>query len=97
LLNFRKKDLSLSPSLSVFEISSLIFFLGFCFLPEVTKGLWAKKQAKLKKNDPESEEKPERVKEKQGSGVDTRARRSEQEKKNQVNSLCIFLQINRTS
>ncbi|KAL3571054.1 hypothetical protein D5086_028303 [Populus alba] len=51
---------------------------------EVTKGLWAKKQAKLKKNDPESEEKPERVKEKQGSGVDTKPRRSEQEKKNQV-------------
>nr|APR64085.1 hypothetical protein [Populus tomentosa] len=50
---------------------------------EVTKGLWAKKQAKLKKNDPESEEKPERVKEKQGSGEDTKARRSEQEKKNQ--------------
>ncbi|KAF9667831.1 hypothetical protein SADUNF_Sadunf15G0064200 [Salix dunnii] len=51
---------------------------------EVMKGILAKKQAKLKKNDPESEEKPERVKEKQGSGMDTKARRSEQEKKNQV-------------
>ncbi|KAJ6688116.1 hypothetical protein OIU74_016758 [Salix koriyanagi] len=51
---------------------------------EVMKGMWAKKQAKLKKNDPESEEKPERVKEKQGTGLDTKAGRSEQEKKNQV-------------
>ncbi|KAJ6411705.1 hypothetical protein OIU84_008310 [Salix udensis] len=51
---------------------------------EVMKGMWAKKQAKLKKNDPGSEEKPERVKEKQGTGLDTKAGRSEQEKKNQV-------------
>ncbi|CAK7328968.1 unnamed protein product [Dovyalis caffra] len=51
---------------------------------EVMKGLWAKKQSKLKKNELESEEKSGSVKEKQGSGLDTRARRSEQEKENQV-------------
>lgn len=51
---------------------------------EVMKVLCAKKQAKLKKNEPGSEEKPERVKEKQGSGLDTKARRSEQQKENQV-------------
>ena len=60
------------------------------------KGILAKKQAKLKKNDPESEEKPERVKEKQGSGMDTKARRSEQEKKNQVNPYAYFLRLTRT-
>ncbi|XP_059443297.1 uncharacterized protein LOC132175376 [Corylus avellana] len=43
---------------------------------EVMKGLWAKKQAKMKKNQSESGEKTERVKEKS----ETTARRSEQEK-----------------
>jgi hypothetical protein len=43
---------------------------------EVMKGLWEKKQAKMKKNQSESGEKTERVKEKS----ETTARRSEQEK-----------------
>ncbi|KAE8124173.1 hypothetical protein FH972_019080 [Carpinus fangiana] len=46
------------------------------WVAEVMKGLWAKKQAKMKKNQSESGEKTERVKEKS----ETTARRSEQEK-----------------
>jgi hypothetical protein len=44
---------------------------------EVMKGLWAKKQAKMRKNHSESTENP-------GSQADTAARRSEQENDKQV-------------
>lgn len=57
------------------------------------KVLCAKKQAKLKKNEPGSEAKPERVKEKQGSGLDTKARRSEQQKENQVTLITYFFRL----
>lgn len=45
------------------------------FLSEVMKGLWAKKQAKLKRNLPESAQKPNLTKER----TDKSARRSEPE------------------
>lgn len=64
---------------------NIIYFVGFL---EVMKGLWAKKQAKLKNNQQqESAEKPERAKEKHGSGQEGEARRSELEKDNQVSSI----------
>ncbi|KAG2675804.1 hypothetical protein I3843_12G024000 [Carya illinoinensis] len=51
---------------------------------EVMKGLWEKKQAKMKKNQSESAEMPERVKDKPKSRLETAARRSELEKDNHV-------------
>ncbi|KAH7528509.1 uncharacterized protein LOC107418447 [Ziziphus jujuba] len=52
---------------------------------EVMKGLWAKKQAKLKKNHPEGEKPLERQREKPGSGPVIATRGSELlEKDNQV-------------
>jgi len=70
----------------------LFSYWGLVF-SEVMKVLCAKKQAKLKKNEPGSEEKPERVKEKQGSGLDTKARRSEQQKENQVTLITYFFRL----
>ncbi|KAI4336103.1 hypothetical protein L6164_014673 [Bauhinia variegata] len=51
---------------------------------EVMKGLWAKKQAKMKKNLSESAQKPDLMKEKPGLEKDKAARRTEPED-NQVN------------
>lgn len=51
------------------------------------KGLWAKKQAKLKKKQQEAEKPLERQREKQGSGPVKATRGSELEKDNQVNFL----------
>lgn len=56
----------------------------FCGFLEVMKGLWAKKQAKMKKSQSESAEKPERVKEKPDSLPETAARRSQPEEDNHV-------------
>lgn len=54
------------------------------WVSEVMKGLWEKKQAKMKKNQSESAEMPERVKDKPKSRLETAARRSELEKDNHV-------------
>ena len=51
---------------------------------EVTKGLWAKKQAKLKRNQPEAEMPFGRGREKPFSGPVAATRGSEQDKENQV-------------
>lgn len=55
------------------------------------KGLWAKKQAKLKKNHPEGEKPLERQREKPGSGPVIATRGSELlEKDNQVKLSSIY-------
>jgi len=53
------------------------------------KGLRAKKQAK-KGEQQESTQKPEKVKQRNGSGLETEAGRSELQKKNQVNLPSFF-------
>lgn len=57
-------------------LESCVDFMGF--LSEVMKGLMAKKQAKLKKNQPESAGKPERMREMQYSGLDIEVKRDHQ-------------------
>lgn len=83
----------LSPYKVLFEIWNFMLFL----VSEVTKGMWAKKQAKMKRSSSESSQKSNQVKER----IDKEAERSQPPENNKVNFnqdfgfffYCLFLRF----